>query len=493
MAPQEVLDEFQRFIYNDTPLRTIFIPNMKLVDRTTLLTHFQPSIEEITENDIISAIISPRVDRASAIKQLVQSKVRYAILSHRWLPTGEPSFKEMSDAIASGPGYQKLCEFCRVARGHGLLFAWSDTCCIDKSSSAEFEEAIRSMFRWYRNAAICIAYLVQTRDVDDLQNDEWFRRGWTLQELLAPRVIKFHNADWKPLTKAGNDVDELSPILKLLSRATGITKLELLGFEPGPHKVDRRMTWAAGRRTTKGEDVAYCLMGIFDVGIQISYGEGSDRAFSRLVEAIMQANGNTSVLNWAGKPAMSHSSNALPSSPMCYTGHPHFNSVRKLELAMTSRGLRIPLIVIPVELVGFSELESNRDAVQAKFHCTRYEIGEIVVDMLKTAVASTSNKEWAVGVFNYIPPYGSQAMGLPAIRDWSMAYLLKRRKAQVIVDAEKLRASASEGLKVTVHDDLRYYGWSKVSTLSFVGFSVDMTTRKEAMVVDVNLVETLYL
>jgi hypothetical protein len=174
-------------------------------------------MKEITEDLIAEeqARFLPPLARERVIPTLVQSKVEYGILSHRWFDTGEPSYQEMmgenlrslsharhpsSNRISrlngghctlhvsctarvkevQSPGYIKLERCCEEATRFGLHFLWSDTCCIDKNSSAELDESIRSMFRWYRNSTICIAYLGETLVLEDLGRDEWFMRGWTL-------------------------------------------------------------------------------------------------------------------------------------------------------------------------------------------------------------------------------------------------------------------------------------------------------------------------
>ncbi|OAX39846.1 hypothetical protein K503DRAFT_49268 [Rhizopogon vinicolor AM-OR11-026] len=271
-----------------------------------------------------------------------------AILSHRWMRKGEPTYKEMEARTASGPGCEKLKKFCEKAREYDVEFAWSDTCCIDKSSSTELDESIRSMFWWYNNSAICIVYLAQSKTIEDIMDNEWTTRGWTLQELLAPEKIKFFNADWIPMTKERND--KSSPetdVMMTLERATGIPHCELFHFTPSPHEVDTRMTWAARRKTTRVEDIAYSLMGIFDVSLQIAYGEGGDRAFCRLIEVIMHA-GDPSVLNWSGEVANHPTSSAIPRSPQSYVGHRAVHWDARLEMTMTSLGLRVPVVMFPL-------------------------------------------------------------------------------------------------------------------------------------------------
>ncbi|KAJ8587383.1 hypothetical protein M405DRAFT_707895, partial [Rhizopogon salebrosus TDB-379] len=167
-----------------------------------------------------------------------------------------------------------------------------------KKKSIELDESIRSMFRWYRNSEIYIVHLAQSETMEDIADDEWTQRAWTLQELLAPYKIELFNKHWMPMS--GNEHDkekQYTKTIETLGRATGISLDILQNFRPGSVRVDERMTWAARRKATRVEDVAYSLMGIFDVSLQIAYGEGGERAFCRLIEAIMQG-GDRSVLGW---------------------------------------------------------------------------------------------------------------------------------------------------------------------------------------------------
>ncbi|KAI6158267.1 hypothetical protein BKA82DRAFT_3960774, partial [Pisolithus tinctorius] len=160
----------------------------------------------------------------------------------------------------------------------GAESAWADTVCIDKSSSAELDQSIRSLFAWYRNAYICIVYEGQTQSPLDFAADRWFTRGWTLQELLPPSRLKFHNKDWYPLTDFRNDkiIIEDTSIIFLTSKP---------GFMDPP--LPQRMGWVARRFTTRTEDKSYCMMGIFGTSMMVAYREGSERAFFRLFQAIL--------------------------------------------------------------------------------------------------------------------------------------------------------------------------------------------------------------
>ncbi|KIK23723.1 hypothetical protein PISMIDRAFT_100002, partial [Pisolithus microcarpus 441] len=125
----------------------------------------------------------------------------YAVLSHRW--------------GAKRAGYQKIIESCRQAKQDGYKWLWVDTCCIDKRSSAELSEAINSMYRWYQNARLCYAYL---NDVDQMTSLKWFVRGWTLQELIGPKEVKFYNKDWPPIGNKRHVASTLEDIMAGIPR-----------------------------------------------------------------------------------------------------------------------------------------------------------------------------------------------------------------------------------------------------------------------------------
>ncbi|EGO05159.1 hypothetical protein SERLA73DRAFT_14460, partial [Serpula lacrymans var. lacrymans S7.3] len=195
-------------------------------------------------------------------------------------------------------GYSKLFKFCEKAQEYCCQLAWSDTCCIDKTSSAELEEAIRSMFRWYRNSRICIAYLAESQTLEELNSEVWFRRGWTLQELLAPRRMKFYGKGWVPFGTFHNDKED-KEILHTLAEVTKIPRKELTFFLPGTRAIREKMLWASTRETTRIEDTAYSLLGIFEITMSIAYGEGA-WAFHRLMETIIQRCDEWTILAWAG-------------------------------------------------------------------------------------------------------------------------------------------------------------------------------------------------
>ncbi|RQM05141.1 hypothetical protein DH86_00003147 [Scytalidium sp. 3C] len=196
----------------------------------------------------------------------------------------------------SKAGYQKII-FCeKQARTDGLRFFWVDTCCIDKSSSAELTEAINSMFRWYRNASKCYVYLSDisfksSRDSDDypprswepdFRKSRWFTRGWTLQELVAPASVEFYSAE-------GERLGDRKSLEQQIHEITGISHGALQGDPLSRFSIDERMSWAKNRKTKREEDGAYALLGIFNIHLPLIYGEGRERAMFRLYKEIKES------------------------------------------------------------------------------------------------------------------------------------------------------------------------------------------------------------
>ncbi|KDR74939.1 hypothetical protein GALMADRAFT_249871 [Galerina marginata CBS 339.88] len=233
-------------------------------------------------------------------------------------------------------GLVKLIRFCDLAHNsHQLDLAWIDTCCIDKTSSAELDEAIRTMFRWYRGSAICIIHLSDTKTTEwpgsTSMPDPWFRRGWTLQELLAPPVVKFYSSSWDECTTIPNDKSDqlLASVIRdprqssnynksmvdWLSEVTKVPANDLIHFEPGLADLRQRLSWSSDRSTTRVEDMVYCLLGIFNISLSIAYGEG-ELSFYRFQQAIMERSNDRNIFQWSGTP--SESSSMLASAPKCF-------------------------------------------------------------------------------------------------------------------------------------------------------------------------------
>ncbi|RYP35639.1 hypothetical protein DL767_003751 [Monosporascus sp. MG133] len=225
----------------------------------------------------------------------------YAILSHCWEEGREVSFQEFCDLdlriARHKKGFDKISNACAYARKEKPPsdYCWVDTCCIDKKSSAELTEAINSMFKWYREAAVCYAYLHDLPGHSDLEQQlplcRYFTRGWTLQELIAPRKVQFFDGEWK---RCGTK----ESLQGLLHRITNIPLVVLMdGDKVHSECIARRMSWAAHRQTGRIEDQAYCLLGIFGISMPMIYGEGW-QAFTRLQEKLIKDYHDRSIFAW---------------------------------------------------------------------------------------------------------------------------------------------------------------------------------------------------
>jgi hypothetical protein len=213
----------------------------------------------------------------------------YAILSHTWgSDEDEVTFTGLQDAQSKQrSGYFKLLFCSTQAAKDKVQFFWVDTCCIDKSSSAELSEAINSMFKWYERAEKCYVLLSDV-EIDEppenssqanlakiFQDSRWFQRGWTLQEMLAPRFVEF-------FSKNGTRLGDKETLLQTLHSTTRIPTLALQGTPLRQFSVNERMSWMKGRQTKREEDVAYSLLGLLGVHMPLLYGEGRNKALARL-------------------------------------------------------------------------------------------------------------------------------------------------------------------------------------------------------------------
>ncbi|KAH7888299.1 heterokaryon incompatibility protein-domain-containing protein [Phlebopus sp. FC_14] len=434
---EDIWSKLRKRIFSDMPIRLVKMPEIVLVERNEVLEYLVDKIAKISQQDIQRAIAETRATRfyaGSGIPEIgdvfdtvIERETRFAILSHTW-GKDELAYNDLKNKknkkrgcvgrrrSNQSPGYAKLEHFCHVAHTeHDVEFGWMDTVCIDKSSSAELDESIRSMFTWYRNAYICITYLACSHTVDDVERDRWFTRGWTLQELVAPRRMKFYGVGWKPITGLLDDkgllwegrvipeTDERClPLMNAITRVTGITTKEIQRFHPNTHDISERMGWIASRDTTRGEDKAYSMMGIFGVSISIAYGEGTQRAFYRLFKAILEVSSSHGLFNWAGSPVDDtiHPSDMIPSSAECYLGvptiwwHRRDLDVQVEEPAtLTSAGMRMKVLTVPVQ---FSCVDS-----EWKAQCMLVE-EEIIIWRGTDMMESPTNTEFAFGIWNFI-------------------------------------------------------------------------------------------
>ena len=318
----------------------------------------------------------------------------YAILSHRW-GDEEVSFQDLQAGLGKGKrGLKKIERFCHNARSRGFDWCWVDTCGIDKTSSAELSESINSMYNWYRDSTVCFVYLQDIHAMvhpdgsytfPEFNRSTWFTRGWTLQEFIAPYNVEFYSSEWIYIG------DKIS-MAQELSIFTGIDEDVLLGsLSPRLVSTAKRMSWASHRKTSRKEDIAYCLLGLFDIHMPLLYGEG-DRAFIRLQEELLKQSSDQSLFAW--NPIIDEDKKflvigeyslcgILAPSPACFAETGDILPLVGLwdtESTLTNRGVRLR---IPLEYDSRSKTfagllccksSSNEQEVAIELHSTSHSL-----------------------------------------------------------------------------------------------------------------------
>ena len=312
------------------------------------------------------------LDTETLILHEFESEIpEYAILSHRWQQQ-EITFKDVTKRRnLHAASWDKIRQCCSFVRKIGIDWVWIDTCCIDKRSSTELSEAINSMYNWYRNARVCIVHLndvrckdeeihryqtlVEPEDHDEacrkcsnstseeLRASKWFTRGWTLQELIAPWVVIFVDCAWRVFGSR-------STLNELVSDITGIAhpnNVEIQG-----ESIATKMSWASRRTCTRSEDMAYSLMGLFEVNMPLLYGEGSPRAFRRLQLEILRKSDDETIFAWSSHNAdnLANFLSPLAASPSCFkdssTIRPFKSIIPRPSYAVTNTGLEIDTVLL---------------------------------------------------------------------------------------------------------------------------------------------------
>ena len=246
--------------------------------------------------------MTAHIDHAQ-IKRVVTDYYRYGMFSHKWEDI-EPLFKEVINKnvyeLEESLAHDKLKTVCKIIRDDGLKWAWSDTCCINQEDPTVLQEALVSMFKWYEGSALTVVYL---RDVPlrRLVDSIWNQRAWTLQEYHASRVVRFYNGDWRLYKNLDIPNHKSSPeIISEMENATGISASALMALQPGLEDIREKLRLASTRQSTRVEDAAYSLFGIFSVSLSAVYGEG-DQALGRLLAQLLTSSGDTSILAWTGR------------------------------------------------------------------------------------------------------------------------------------------------------------------------------------------------
>jgi hypothetical protein len=281
--------------------------------------------------------------------------IPFAILSHAW-DSEEVNFQAFNNIATRTAlkGWTKIEQTCREAQRCGFDYIWIDSACIDKTDNVELSESINSMFQWYNDAELCLVYLndfdASTTAIDRveiLRRARWFSRGWTLQEIVAARAANFYDGTWRHFGTRASLRDELASITNIDASIftpprdhDAVDIRDLLDAMP----VGRRMAWAASRQTTRPEDMAYCLIGLFRVSMPMLYGEGGEQAFIRLQEEIMRDSNDLSLFAWRARDLSTHRG-ILARSPDEFAGLSRLELEQDIkfnpEFSMSNKGLRI--------------------------------------------------------------------------------------------------------------------------------------------------------
>ena len=250
--------------------------------------------------------MTTHIDHAR-IEREVAEYYRYATFSHKW-EDNEPLFEKVIRIVVydldESPTHDKLRMFCKIVRDSGFHWAWSDTCCINKGDHVVLQEALISMFKWYECSAVTIVLLRGVRSPSkrgDLVRSIWNTRAWTFQEYHASKVVRFYTEDWKPYLNLNILNHKESPeIISEMEETTGVSARALMALRPGLDDIREKLRLASTRETTRVEDEAYSLLGIFSMSLQVAYGE-RDKALGRFLAQLLMSSGDTSILAWTGK------------------------------------------------------------------------------------------------------------------------------------------------------------------------------------------------
>ncbi|KAG2359515.1 hypothetical protein BDR07DRAFT_1378631 [Suillus spraguei] len=311
---------------DNAPHRLLDTFTGRLCDRDAQISTFKSSTEY---KELLSSSLLVHVDlRKERIKDVVATYFRCVTLSHRW-EGKEPLLQDIKDKavdeLKAAGGITKLQSFCKTAHAAGYHWGWIDSCCIDQANNVELQTSLNSMFAWYQTSALTMVYLSDVPPSSKpgaLARSAWNKRGWTVPELLAAKVIRFYQSDWTPY------LDDHSPnhkqsvtIMRELEEATGIDAQTVVVFRPGMINPREKLQWASTRITTVEEDIAYSLFGIFGVQLPIIYGEKKQGALGRLLQEIVAVSGDITALDWVG--TSSEFNTCLPADITSYKAPPY--------------------------------------------------------------------------------------------------------------------------------------------------------------------------
>ncbi|KAF8552627.1 hypothetical protein OG21DRAFT_1498291 [Imleria badia] len=287
---------------HESPSMLINTNSGRLLDKSGQMSSFE---SQPIFHDLVSSMTT-EIDHAR-INHEVAQYYRYAMFSHKW-EDNEPLFEKVIRIVVydldESLTHDKLKMFCKIVRDAGLHWAWSDTCCINKGDSTVLQEALVSMFQWYQGSTMTLILL---RDVSsparhgDIVRSIWNTRAWTFQEYHASKVVRFYNKDWTLYRNIDIPNHKESPeIVSEMEEATGVSARALMALRPGLEDIQEKLRLASTRQTTRVEDAAYSLLGIFSLSLPVVYGEG-DTALGRLLAQLLMSSGDTSILAWTGQ------------------------------------------------------------------------------------------------------------------------------------------------------------------------------------------------
>ena len=286
--------------------------------------------------------MTTHIDHAR-IEREVAEYYRYATFSHKW-EDNEPLFENVVRIVVyeleESLTHNKLRMFCKIVQESGFRWAWSDTCCINKADHFVLQEALVSMFKWYEGSALTIVLLRGVRSPSkrgQLVRSIWNSRAWTLQEYHASKVVRFYTEDWKPYLDLDIPNHKESPeIISEMEEATRVSTRALMALRPGLDDIREKLRLASTRQTTRVEDAAYSLLGIFSMSLGVVYGEG-DKALGRFLAQVLASSGDTSILAWTGQSGSFNS--CLPSKIIVYDQLPTSHIPAPLERAEMDRAI----------------------------------------------------------------------------------------------------------------------------------------------------------
>ena len=279
------------------------------------------------------------------IKHEVRQYFRYVVLSHTW-EDNEPLFENVIGLkvtdLEESLTHDKLRMFCKIVGDTGFNWAWSDTCCINKSDPSVLQEALVAMFKWYEGSAMMIVFLRGVRSSSRrgaLAASKWNTRGWTLQEYFAAKVIRFYTEDWTLYLDLELPNHKESPdVIWEMEQATGVSAQQLMSLRPGISSIREKLCLASTRQTTRVEDAAWSLLGIFSVtGIIPAYGE-EERTLGLLLVNVLARSSDVSILAWTGESGRYNS--CLPAHITVFNGSTTSHFPSPIEDAEMERIIR---------------------------------------------------------------------------------------------------------------------------------------------------------